>query len=1074
MSPTPTIRIETLLEHEPFVRSILRGLVQDENQVQDLVQETWVRAMRRPPKEAGAIKGWLARVAENLVRDSHRRAATRAHRENAASRPEADTSVASSEERLRLHQQIVEAVMELEEPYRGVMILTYYEDLSANEIATQLNRKPATVRSQIHRAHAYLRTMLDRDYGTRRDWMIIAAPMLKWDKPVVASATGFSLAQIAGYAAVAACLVATGLWAGDLLMNSGQDENQRTGQRSGSVLQPPAGLAKGSMGSVASTDPSKGTNGELAGNTPDSNKLTNSARASDVADAERTQPLIEWSVRVMEDGRPVEGAQVFVRMDEEGPAVPDFGVSGTWYGFYSFSDPGLFEALTGPNGKATYSLPEPPKVVLAISDSGVAGVALEADSGTEALVELSPGFAMHLQVVNGIGDPVSRVPIVIKIYENPEGRPYDTSPDSTHYEACWTLSGAGDGRAVFYGRGQLGGALIGGEKGREQNLEVQLGIPGLANEMHRVGFEQGSSIENPVRLVKPDTGSLDVRVVEPGGELTGRVGSVRLQKNHKYHADGEVWSYAKVVDGVAHFPMVAVDCGFSLTFHSPKTGVQWSAVVQGPESSGEHIVRTIQGTSTPLIRGRLVGDSGPFGNWALMSPSLCVLDSERTEIQRTPFRTKEDGTFEVAVNSDIEIGTEVSLQIVGFSWSQAGLRPRWDSEGAAVLGSKDMDLGDLEVAWVNDCVWGQVVDAKGAPVAKAFLQIDTDRPQVTSAMQTDADGKFKMHGIYPETTILTVSETLSGPKQRIEVNVMEGKALRIELPISARMEGHLVAPQAWGQYVVKVVHPDPEQRVVRPPASWANPETGRYEVVGVAAGRHLVQITLWSEVIHEIPDVLFEKGGVCSDPRVGEIDLNEHLVTWTVRVTGPSTRTPFFANCLVSGSVGSMACAGTDQSGLASFVLPKRGEWTLTVTSSGMASEEIVLSGEPPADPLIIQMKAGIGVRLICQQPPPFEKDGQRAVLSLHPIDDEGDAAGHGPSVHLPGNLLANGEGRVSFPKAGRYVLFLSRETIVSSGPVDVSAATRCTFSDLILEVKESDQGKTLDLVLPEDLFQNW
>ncbi|MCP5022595.1 MAG: sigma-70 family RNA polymerase sigma factor, partial [bacterium] len=311
-NPATTIGIETLLEHEPFVRSILRGLVSDENQVQDLVQETWVRAMRRPPQEAGAIKGWLTRVAKNLVRDSHRRNATRTHCEHTASRSEEDTSVAVSEERLRLHQQILGAVMSLQEPYRSVMILTYYEDLSAREIATKLDRKPATVRSQIHRAHDSLRSQLDADYGNRKDWMLIATPMLKWEKPAVAKATGFTLAQIASYAAVAACLIATGLWVESLLSVPASDADASIDGEGQVVLQAPTDGVSGSKGSATSSKSSEGTDEDYSamGN----GNSTGAALAAGSTGQERTLPLMEWSVLVTQDGKPVEGAEVVVRM----------------------------------------------------------------------------------------------------------------------------------------------------------------------------------------------------------------------------------------------------------------------------------------------------------------------------------------------------------------------------------------------------------------------------------------------------------------------------------------------------------------------------------------------------------------------------------------------------------------------------------------------------------------------------------------------------------------------------------------------------------------------------------------
>ena len=67
-----SLTADALLQHEPFVRAVVRGLLTDEARVQDVLQETWLTALRRPPRDAGALRSWLARVASNLAKDSHR------------------------------------------------------------------------------------------------------------------------------------------------------------------------------------------------------------------------------------------------------------------------------------------------------------------------------------------------------------------------------------------------------------------------------------------------------------------------------------------------------------------------------------------------------------------------------------------------------------------------------------------------------------------------------------------------------------------------------------------------------------------------------------------------------------------------------------------------------------------------------------------------------------------------------------------------------------------------------------------------------------------------------------------
>ena len=74
----PVLSADTLLEHEPFVRAVVRGLVSDEGRVQDVLQETWLRALGRGPQSPGSLRAWLARVARNLARSFQQSSSFRA------------------------------------------------------------------------------------------------------------------------------------------------------------------------------------------------------------------------------------------------------------------------------------------------------------------------------------------------------------------------------------------------------------------------------------------------------------------------------------------------------------------------------------------------------------------------------------------------------------------------------------------------------------------------------------------------------------------------------------------------------------------------------------------------------------------------------------------------------------------------------------------------------------------------------------------------------------------------------------------------------------------------------------
>src|SRR6185436_14680515 len=67
-------RIEReLLAHSSWVRRLARSLVASEADAEELVQETWVAALRRPPTEGSPARPWIARVVRNLAARRWRR-----------------------------------------------------------------------------------------------------------------------------------------------------------------------------------------------------------------------------------------------------------------------------------------------------------------------------------------------------------------------------------------------------------------------------------------------------------------------------------------------------------------------------------------------------------------------------------------------------------------------------------------------------------------------------------------------------------------------------------------------------------------------------------------------------------------------------------------------------------------------------------------------------------------------------------------------------------------------------------------------------------------------------------------
>jgi RNA polymerase sigma-70 factor (ECF subfamily) len=166
---------EALLAHEAFLRRIARPLVRDEGLVDDVVQDTWLAALKKQPRDASRLRQWLGTVAKNLALRSRRAEERRVRREQAAARPEDDDVVA----RVARHQKIVDAVLSLDEPYRTAVLLRFYDGLSSDQIGARSGVSGAAVRKRLAKALELLRVRLDEFHGgDRRAWGAVLLPFV--------------------------------------------------------------------------------------------------------------------------------------------------------------------------------------------------------------------------------------------------------------------------------------------------------------------------------------------------------------------------------------------------------------------------------------------------------------------------------------------------------------------------------------------------------------------------------------------------------------------------------------------------------------------------------------------------------------------------------------------------------------------------------------------------------------------------------------------------------------------------------------------------------------------------------
>jgi RNA polymerase sigma-70 factor (ECF subfamily) len=138
-------------------------LCHDRNMAEDLVQETYLRALsaRRKPAVDENVRGWLFTILHNVWRNEVRRRRRPGPTEDVARIPAAlgdgpAEALSRREERMLVRR----AIAELPDAFRAVVLLRCVEGFSYREVAAIVGCPEGTVMSRLARARALLRKSL--------------------------------------------------------------------------------------------------------------------------------------------------------------------------------------------------------------------------------------------------------------------------------------------------------------------------------------------------------------------------------------------------------------------------------------------------------------------------------------------------------------------------------------------------------------------------------------------------------------------------------------------------------------------------------------------------------------------------------------------------------------------------------------------------------------------------------------------------------------------------------------------------------------------------------------------------
>jgi len=214
--PLPVVAVaptaDLVARHAAFVRTLARRLCRSDADADDLAQDTWVEALRRPSDAWVAPEdrpdGWLARVAQRLAgrrargerrrSDREARAAqnardtrdARAHTlgtrlHDTSSRRVGDAALDASLEHALVLRDVADALVALDDDARRIVVARHFEGLELAVLAAREGVATSTLKLRLTAAYERLRKRLDDHAGGDR---------ARWTHALIAATGGASLA----------------------------------------------------------------------------------------------------------------------------------------------------------------------------------------------------------------------------------------------------------------------------------------------------------------------------------------------------------------------------------------------------------------------------------------------------------------------------------------------------------------------------------------------------------------------------------------------------------------------------------------------------------------------------------------------------------------------------------------------------------------------------------------------------------------------------------------------------------------------------------------------------------------
>lgn len=144
--------------YQAMLLAYLSGKLESRNRAEEAAQETFVRAYfgLSELKKPGSFYSWLLGIASRVAKEQSRN-------QKQFCRPDCLAQQEASEPKTSDDYKLEQAIAELPDSYREIILLRFYASQSCSQIAEKLDTPIGTVTKQLSRAYAKLRQSLQRE-----------------------------------------------------------------------------------------------------------------------------------------------------------------------------------------------------------------------------------------------------------------------------------------------------------------------------------------------------------------------------------------------------------------------------------------------------------------------------------------------------------------------------------------------------------------------------------------------------------------------------------------------------------------------------------------------------------------------------------------------------------------------------------------------------------------------------------------------------------------------------------------------------------------------------------------------